>query len=254
MLFYLKFFFSPTSCLKNILVLEYCKLIFYFFMKYKYIDILTAFFAVVLILSNITSSKIVSLGGWISFDGGTILFPLAYIFGDLLTEVYGYSRARRVIWIGFGMNILMVAVFWAVGKLPAAADWGMQDSYNNILGVIPRIVLASLAAYLIGEFLNSYVLAKLKIKTGGKFFWLRAIGSTAVGQFFDTTIFLTVAFIGVLPWSLLGAIWLTNYIFKIGVEIVLLPATYRVVRWFKKKEEIDYYDRETNFSPLKMEN
>lgn len=222
-------------------------------MKYKYIDVLTAFFAVVLILSNITSSKIISLGGGISFDGGTILFPLAYLFGDLLTEVYGYSRARRVIWIGFGMNLLMVLIFWLVGVLPAA-DWGLQDSYNNILGVIPRIVLGSLTAYLIGEFLNSYVLAKLKVKMAGRFFWLRAIGSTAVGQFFDTTIFLLIAFAGVLPWPLLGTIWLTNYIFKIGVEIVLLPVTYRVVRWFKKKEEIDYYDRATNFNPLKIEN
>ncbi len=173
--------------------------------------------------------------------------------GDVLTEVYGYSRARRVIWIGFAMNLLMVLIFWLVGVLPAAADWSLQDSYNNILGVIPRIVLGSLTAYLIGEFLNSYVLSKLKIKTGGRFFWLRAIGSTAVGQFFDTTIFLLIAFAGVLPWPLLGTIWLTNYIFKIGVEIVLLPVTYRVVRWFKRKEEVDYYDRDTNFNPLKTE-
>ncbi|PIT88292.1 MAG: transporter [Candidatus Magasanikbacteria bacterium CG10_big_fil_rev_8_21_14_0_10_36_32] len=221
-------------------------------MKFKYIDILTALFAVVLILSNITSSKIVSFGGWINFDGGTILFPLAYIFGDLLTEVYGYSRARRVIWIGFAMNILMVLIFWLVAVLPAAAGWGLQDSYNNILGVIPRIVLASLTAYLVGEFLNSYVLAKLKVKTAGRFFWLRAIGSTAVGQFLDTTIFIAIAFIGVLPLSLLGTIWLTNYVFKISVEIILLPVTYRVVRCFKQKEGVDYYDRGTNFNPLKI--
>lgn len=222
-------------------------------MKFKYIDIITAAFATVLILSNIGSSKIVSLGWGISFDGGTILFPLAYIFGDLLTEVYGYARARKVIWIGFAMNILMVAVFWAVGKLPAAPEWGLQGAYDSILGVVPRIVLASLVAYLIGEFMNSYVLAKLKVKTGGRFFWLRAIGSTAIGQFFDTTIFLLIAFAGVLPWPLIGVIWLTNYIFKIGIEVILLPVTYRVVKFFKRKEEVDYYDRDTNFNPLKVE-
>jgi len=219
---------------------------------FKHLDAITAFFAVVLILSNITSTKILSLG-WFSFDGGTILFPLAYIFGDILTEVYGYARARRVIWIGFAMNLLMVITFWVVQKLPPALDWGNQTAFESILGVVPRIVLGSLCAYLIGEFLNSYVLAKIKIKTQGKFLWLRTIGSTVVGQFFDTTVFLLIAFAGVLPWDLIWIIWVSNYIFKILVEIILLPVTYRVVGWLKKKEEVDYYDRDTNFNPLKVE-
>lgn len=220
-------------------------------MRYKHLDIITTAFAVVLILSNITSAKIASLG-WLSFDGGTILFPLAYIFGDILTEVYGYAKARRVIWIGFTMNVLMVATFWVVGKLPQDMMWGMQDSWDNILGVVWRIVLGSLVAYLVGEFVNSYLLAKLKIKTKGKMLWLRTIVSTIVGQFLDTTIFLLIAFAGILPWDLIGIIWLTNYIFKIGVEVLLLPITYKVVAWLKKKEEVDMYDTETDFNPIKL--
>lgn len=219
---------------------------------YKHLDLITAFFSVVLVLSNITSTKIISLG-WLSFDGGLILFPLAYIFGDILTEVYGYAQARRVIWIGFAMNILMVAVFWLVGILPGDPGWGLQDSWNNILGVVWRIVLASLIAYLAGEFSNSYILAKLKIKTQGKMLWLRALGSTIVGQFLDTTIFILIAFAGVLPWHLLGVIWLTNYLFKIIIEIILLPLTYRIVAWLKKKEGEDYFDKDTDFNPIKIQ-
>ena len=218
---------------------------------YKYLAFITAFFSVVLILSNITSTKILSLG-WFSFDGGTLLFPLSYIFGDVLTEVYGYARSRRVIWTGFFMNVLMVLVFWIVGMLPPAFDLGNQAAYDAILGVVPRIVLGSLCAYLVGEFLNSYVLAKLKVKTAGKYFGVRAIGSTLIGEFFDTSIFLIIAFAGVLPWSLIWIIWVSNYIFKVGIEIIFLPLTYRVVAFLKRKENEDYYDRETNFNPLKL--
>jgi uncharacterized integral membrane protein (TIGR00697 family) len=218
---------------------------------YKHIDVITTAFAVVLILSNIASVKIAGLGK-ISFDGGTILFPLAYLFGDILTEVYGFSRARRVIWIGFAMNILMVLTFVLVGMLPADTLWGMQESYMNILGVVPRIVLASLAAYLLGEFLNSYVLAKMKVKAAGKRFGLRAITSTAIAQAVDTSVFLLIAFAGVLPWPLIGTIWLTNYIFKIVVEIVLLPVTTRIVAWLKKEEEVDFFDTETDFRPIRL--
>jgi len=204
-------------------------------MKYKHLDLITVAFVVILLLSNITSAKIVSLG-WLSFDGGTILFPLAYLFGDILTEVYGLARARRVIWIGFGANILMVLAFLIVGLLPADPIWGLQGSYDAILGFVPRIVLGSLVAYLVGEFLNANVLVWIKNKTGEKKFWLRAIGSTIAGQFFDTTIFLLIAFAGILPWSLIGVIWITNYIFKIGIEIILLPITYRIVKYLKKEE------------------
>ncbi len=223
-------------------------------MKYKYLDFITAFFVTVLLLSNITSTKILSLG-WFSFDGGTIIFPLAYIFGDILTEVYGYGRARRVIWAGFAMNLLMIIVFWLVSTLPSAADEfaiAQSNAFGSLLGVVPRIVLGSFAAYLCGEFINSYILAKLKIKTKGKMLWLRTIGSTVFGQLFDTTIFLLIAFAGVVPWNLIWIIWISNYIFKIGTEIILLPVTYRVVSWLKKKENEDFYDVNTNFNPLKL--
>ena len=220
-------------------------------MRYRFLDIITACFVTVLILSNISSTKILSLG-WFSFDGGTIIFPLAYIFGDILTEVYGYARARRVIWTGFAMNLLMILIFWIVTKLPPAGDWGGQEAFASVLGVVPRIVLGSFVAYLCGEFLNSYILAKLKIKTKGKMLWFRTIASTIVGQFFDTTIFLFIAFAGVLSWDLIWIIWISNYIFKIGTEIILLPVTYRVVNWLKKKESEDYYDINTNFNPLKL--
>ncbi len=223
-------------------------------MKYRYLDIITAVFVTVLILSNITSTKILSLG-WFSFDGGTIIFPLAYIFGDILTEVYGYARARRVIWIGFAMNLLMVLIFWVVSSLPSAVDEfaiAQSSAFSSLLGVVPRIVLGSFVAYLFGEFINSYILAKLKIKTQGKKLWLRTIGSTILGQFVDTTIFLLIAFAGVLSWNLLVIIWISNYIFKILTEIILLPVTYKVVSWLKKKENEDYYDTNTNFNPIKL--
>ncbi|PIT87317.1 MAG: transporter [Candidatus Magasanikbacteria bacterium CG10_big_fil_rev_8_21_14_0_10_40_10] len=218
-------------------------------MKYRYLDIVTAVFVTVLILSNISSVKILSLG-WFSFDGGTIIFPLAYIFGDILTEVYGYARARRVIWTGFAMNLLMVLVFWMITALPAAGGWQGQEAFASVVGVVPRIVLASFVAYLCGEFLNSYILAKLKIRTKGRFFWLRAIGSTVVGEFVDTTIFILIAFANVLPNDLLVVLWVSNYIFKILTEVILLPLTYRMVGWLKKKEHEDYYDTDTDFNPL----
>lgn len=220
-------------------------------MKFKYLDLITASFVTVLIVSNITSVKILSLGPF-SFDGGTILFPLSYIFGDILTEVYGYARSRRVIWTGFAMNFITVLIFALVTKLPPALDWTGQEAFASVVGVVPRIVAASVVAYLVGEFVNSYILAKLKIKTAGKYFWLRAIGSTLVGEFFDTTIFLTIAFAGVLPWNLIWIIWISNYIFKILIEVILLPLTYRLTAFLKKKEEVDYYDTDTNFNPIKL--
>ncbi|HLD31325.1 MAG TPA: queuosine precursor transporter [Patescibacteria group bacterium] len=217
--------------------------------SFRYLDFITATFAAVLILSNITSTKLLSLG-WFSFDGGTILFPLSYIFGDILTEVYGYARARRVIWIGFALNLLMVIIFYVVQKLPPALDWTGQAAFEQILGVVPRIVLGSLVAYLVGEFANSYLLAKIKLKTKGRFFWLRTIGSTIVGQFLDTTIFLLVAFAGLFPWPLIMIIWISNYIFKILIEILLLPLTYKIAGWLKKQENSDHFDTSTNFNPF----
>jgi len=212
---------------------------------------ITGLFVAVLLISNIASSKILLLGPF-TFDGGTILFPLSYIFGDILTEVYGYARSRRVIWTGFLSALLMSLTFALVGRLPPAADWNGQEAWQTILGATPRIVLASLVAYLAGEFSNSVVLAKMKVATSGRFLWARTIGSTLIGEGVDTAIFCMVAFYGVLPNNLLLSIIVSNYIFKCGVEVALTPATYGVVRYLKRSEGEDYYDRETNFNPLRL--
>ena len=186
---------------------------------YKYYDYLLGLFVAVLLISNVASTKIVMFGPF-TFDGGTLLFPLSYIFGDILTEVYGYKKAKRVIWIGFAGSFLAALVFIIVGKLPAAADWPYQEAYNNILGLTPRIVLASLIAYLSGAFSNSYILAKLKIKTKGRFLWLRAIASTLLGQGLDTALFVVIAFAGILSPGLLLTVVISNYVFKVGIEVV----------------------------------
>jgi len=216
---------------------------------YRYLDVITAVFVAILLISNVASSKITTFGPF-TLDAGTILFPLAYVFGDILTEVYGFARARRVIWIGFACNILMAVVFMTVSVLPPAADWPNQKAYEAILGWTPRIVLASMIAYFAGEFLNSFVLAKLKLQTKGKYLWMRTIGSTLVGQLFDTALFIGIAFWGILPTPLLISIFISNYIFKVGIEILLTPVTYAIVNKLKKTEHEDYYDRKTNFNPF----
>ncbi len=218
---------------------------------YRHLDTITGAFVAVLLISNVASSKIVSLGPF-TFDGGTLLFPLSYIFGDVLTEVYGYARSRKVIWIGFGSALAMAAVFAAVGALPPAGGWAHQQAFEKILGSTPRIVAASLLAYWSGEFSNSYTLAKMKLWTNGRFLWTRTIGSTIVGEFVDSTLFVFVAFAGTLPADLLIAVTISNYLFKTGVEVVFTPVTYRVVAWLKREEREDYYDRGTNFSPFRM--
>jgi queuosine precursor transporter len=218
---------------------------------YKYLDIVTALFVAVLLISNIASTKIAMIGP-LTLDAGTILFPLAYIFGDILTEVYGFARARRVIWIGFFTTILASVIFGIVGMLPASVDWPNQGAYEAILGVIPRIALASVVAYFVGSFLNAFVLAKLKLITKGKRLWLRTISSTLVGQFFDTFIFIIIAFAGVLPNEVLIALLVSNYIFKVAIEVILTPVTYAIVHKMKQDEHEDFYDKKTNFSPFAL--
>ena len=216
---------------------------------YRYLDFITAAFVAVLLISNVASTKIVSLGP-LSFDGGTLLFPLAYIFGDILTEVYGYARSRRVIWTGFFWLVAAAVVFAVVDWLPPAADWPNQDAFSASLGQTPRIVAASLLAYFAGEFANSFVLAKMKVATEGRWLWTRTIGSTLVGEGIDTVVFVVVAFYGVLPNELLWAVLVSNYVFKVGVEVVFTPVTYRVVAFLKRAEREDYYDVDTNFNPF----
>jgi len=227
-----------------------CKVYYIFMQKnYKYLGAISVFFVSVLLISNVASTKIVDLK-WFTFDGGTLLFPLSYIFGDILTEVYGYKKSRGVIWLGFFMALMMSVVFIVVGKLPADASWGNQVAYDAILGLTPRIVLASLVAYFFGEFSNSFILAKMKILTSGEWLWTRTIGSTLVGEFVDSTLFILIAFAGILPNSLLVTLIISNYIFKTGIEILFTPVTYKVVKFLKVKEGEDYYDRDTNFNPF----
>ena len=217
--------------------------------EFRYLEPIAMVFVSILLISNVASTKMVNFWPF-DFDGGTILFPLSYIFGDVLTEVYGYKRTRRIIWMGFAMCILMSLVFIAVGALPASKDWPNQDAYMAILGLTPRIVLASIVAYFAGEFSNSYILAKMKIWMNGKKLWMRTIGSTLVGEGVDTLLFCMIAFYVVWPNELLITVVISNYIFKVGVEVLFTPVTYLVVGFLKKKEGVDVYDRETNFNPF----
>jgi uncharacterized integral membrane protein (TIGR00697 family) len=217
--------------------------------NYRYLGAISVFFVSVLLISNIASTKLVDLK-WFVFDGGTLLFPLSYIFGDILTEVYGYKRSRRVIWLGFFMALIMSVVLMVVGKLPAAPGWDNQAAYDAILGLTPRIVLASLIAYFFGEFSNSFILAKMKILTEGKWLWTRTIGSTLVGELVDSALFILIAFWGIYSGALLLTLIISNYLFKTAVEIVFTPVTYKVTGFLKKKEQEDYYDRDTDFNPF----
>jgi uncharacterized integral membrane protein (TIGR00697 family) len=219
--------------------------------SYKYFNIITGLFVAVLLISNIASTKIVQLWKF-AFDGGTILFPISYIFGDILTEVYGYSQSRKVIWIGFLSALLMSLTLGLVALLKPAAGWQYQDAYMKILGQTPRIVTASLIAYFAGEFSNSFVLAKMKIMTKGRWLFTRTIGSTIVGEGIDTLIFVTIAFFGLYSNRLLFIIIVSNYVFKVSFEVILTPLTYKIVGFLKKSERVDWYDYRTNFNPFKF--
>jgi len=176
------------------------------------------------------------------------VFPVSYIFGDILTEVYGYRVARRVIWLAFFCNLIFVFFTWIGQILPPAAFWGNQESYESILGLAPRILAASLCGYLVGEFANSFVLARMKIMTRGRWLWSRTIGSTLVGQALDTAIFISIAFTG--TGANVPQMILHHWVFKIGIEAVCTPATYAIVNWLKRKEGIDTYDRQTRYNPF----
>jgi len=224
-------------------------------MRFKYLDVVASFFVSILVISNIASSaKIVDLGISLFsiplvFDGGTILFPLAYVLGDVLTEVYGFKTARRVILTGFVALALTTVVFFVLGKLPPEAGWsaetGGNAAFNAILGGISYggIVLASLSAYLVGELSNAIILSRLKVKMKGKMLWVRTIGSTLVGEFLDTAIFVLIACVAkVFSWEIFWSLVLTNYILKCGIEIIVTPFTYWASSFLKIKEGIDVYD------------
>ena len=233
--------------------------------SYKYFDLIIALFVAVLIISNIASSaKIVDwgfsiLGIRMAFDAGTLLFPISYVFGDILTEVYGYKRSRRVIWTGFATLALASLVFWVISVLPGEITWqgyAGDKAYQSILGGMSTggIVFGSLAGFWLGEFANSFVLAKMKVLTNGRWLWTRTIGSTLVGEMVDTVMFVSVASaFGVFPWSLFLTLTVANYLFKVGVEVIMTPVTYWVVGILKRSEHEDVYDRDTNFNPFRIE-
>jgi len=178
------------------------------------------------------------------------VFPISYILGDVITEVYGYRQARSVIWLGFACNLILVIAVWLGGILPAASFWDGQSAYARILGYSPRILVASFLAYLVGEFSNSFVLAKLKIATNGRHLWARTIGSTLVGQGLDSMVFITLAFVGTIPFSGLLSVIITQWLVKTAYEAAVTPFTYKAVNLLKSREGFDVYDYDTRFNPL----
>ncbi|MGD9155933.1 MAG: queuosine precursor transporter [Bacillota bacterium] len=223
--------------------------------NFKYYDYILGLFVAVLLISNIVAVKAVRIAvpltNWaFSFDGGTLLFPFSYIFADILTEVYGYERSRRVIWSGFLGLGLMAVIIWMVGVIPADPLWEGQKSYETVLMTAPRIALASIAAYFTGEFTNSYILSRLKIITRGKALWVRTIGSTLAGELIDSAIFVYLAFWGIWEQSLLFTVFISNYIFKTLYEIAATPLTYAITKWLKRVEQEDHYDYDANYNPF----
>lgn len=218
--------------------------------SYRFV-IVTALFIACLITANIIIVKQISVAG-IVLPAAIIIFPLSYIIGDVLTEVYGYQKARRVIWLGFLCNLVVVAAIWIAKILPPAPVFEAQQAFERILGSTPRFLLASFLAYLAGEFTNSVVLSKMKIWTRGRWLWTRTIGSTLVGQGVDTVVVLVIAFAGVLPIGVLGIMILSHWLTKVVYEIIATPFTYLVVGYLKRKEGMDVYDYQVDFNPLKI--
>lgn len=239
--------------------------------QYRFFDIIMALFVTVLLLSNLLSSaKLIDLNASIGsipliFDAGTLVFPISYIFGDVLTEVYGYRRSRRVIWMGFIAMLLMVVFVWLAGVLPGEPNWLMdanfgpdvvpgQTAYDTLLGGISGLAVASLAAYFVGEFSNSYVLARMKVATKGRWVWARTISSTLVGQAVDTVTFILIATaLGVFSMEAFWGLVITNYILKVGIEVIMTPITLQVIRLLKAAENEDVFDTHTNFNPFKLD-
>ena len=220
---------------------------------YKYYDLVMALFVTVLLCSNVIgAAKVCTVWGF-TFGAGVLFFPISYIFNDVLTEVYGYARARKVVWAGFGAIVFASFMSWVVLTLPPAIGWNDQRAYETVFGQTPRIVFASLTAFFVGEFANSYVLAKMKILTSGRFLWSRTIGSTIVGEGVDSLVFYPVAFLGVWENRLVFTVMVSNYVIKVLWEAIVTPVTYRVVGFLKSAEQEDYYDVDTDFTPFSIE-
>ena len=226
--------------------------------SFRYYDFVMAAFVAILLLSNVIGAGKVAvvtlpgIGPW-PFGAGILFFPVSYVIGDILTEVYGYARARRVIWAGFAATVFMAVMAWVVVALPPAPSWTNQAAYETVFGQVPRIVFASVCAFWAGEFVNSYVLARMKILTEGRHLWTRTIGSTVVGQAVDSAIFYPLAFLGATGWTthLVVVVLFTQWALKVGWEVLLTPVTYAVVGWLKRVEGVDVFDRGTDFSPFR---
>ena len=216
---------------------------------------ITAVFCTVLVISNVSAIKPLSLPGvpFVLMDGGNLLFPISYIFGDVLVEVYGYAQLRRIIWLGFILNIFAAATFSLVALLPPAPGWELQDAFSSILLQTPRVVLGSVVAFWCGSFLNAWVMAKMKVLTRGRHLWMRTIGSTVAGEGIDSLLFTSLAFGGVWPWALVGQVICWNFVLKTGYEILATPLTYFIVRRLKRAERADPFDVQTRFSPFRLD-
>lgn len=228
--------------------------------RFKYYDFAMAAFVAILICSNlIGAAKLVQffefkIGGWNvgMFGAGILFFPLSYVLGDVLTEVYGYARARRVVWMGFAAVMFMAFMSWVVVAMPPAPGWEGQAAYEAVFGLTPRIVIASMVAFWAGEMANAFVMARMKVMSGGKHLWQRTIGSTVVGQGVDSLLFYPIAFLGIWSVNQVLTVLATNYLLKVLWEAVLTPVTYRVVNTLKRAEGVDVYDSETAFTPFSI--
>ncbi|MDB5260657.1 MAG: hypothetical protein JWN37_888 [Candidatus Nomurabacteria bacterium] len=218
----------------------------------RYLMYVGIFFVAVLMVSNTVGSKLVEIGPFI-FAGATFIFPLSYIFGDVLTEVYGYKESRKIVWAGFAVLILMTLCYVFVQYLPYPAFWQNQAAYEAILGATPRILVAGMIAYFIGEFANSYVLSRMKVWSQGKYLWMRTIGSTIVGEGLDTTFFILIGFWGIIPNSAILTTIISGYLAKVLIEVVLTPVTYFVINKLKKAEGLDVYDKGISYNPFTFE-
>ena len=216
---------------------------------------ITAVFCTVLVISNVSAIKPLALPGlpFVLMDGGNLLFPISYIFGDVLVEVYGYAQSRRIIWLGFILNVFAAAAFSLVAWLPPAPGWEMQEAFASILLQTPRVVFGSVVAFWCGSFLNAWVMAKLKVWTSGRHLWLRTIGSTVAGEGIDSLLFTALAFGGVWPWALVGQVICWNFVLKTGYEILATPLTYVIVHRLKRAERADPFDVHTRFSPFRLD-
>ncbi len=219
---------------------------------YRYYDLVMAAFVTVLLCSNLIGAAKVAQIGEFKFGSGVLFFPISYIFGDILTEVYGYARSRKVVWAGFTAILFATFMSTIVLALPPAEGWSGQAAYESVFGGTPRIVIGSLIAYFAGEFTNSFTLAKMKILTKGKHLWMRTIGSTLVGEGVDSLIFYPIAFYGIWPNELVLSVMFSNYCIKVGWEVVNTPITYKVVGFLKKREHEDFYDYDTDFNPFSL--